>query len=111
MQSAHPLRYRFRKNLQYQRKSTNNPRKRLLPRLRRKNRKTNLRMKENWTSNIMEALQMITIRVISDRNPSKQPPQPTFSMQVTLPSQIMNMPNLTFLLKFPEFDVTPVGLE
>jgi hypothetical protein len=23
----------------------------------------------------------------------------------------MNMPNLTFLLKFPEYDVTPVGLD
>ena len=23
----------------------------------------------------------------------------------------MNMPNMTFLLKFPEYDVTPVGLD
>jgi hypothetical protein len=31
--------------------------------------------------------------------------------RVVLPFEIMNMPNMAFLLKFPEYDVTPIGLD
>jgi hypothetical protein len=31
--------------------------------------------------------------------------------RVVLPSEIMNLPNMAFLLKFPEYNVTPVGLD
>jgi len=46
-----------------------------------------------------------------DSGPSQTTSQQTLNERVVLPSEIMNMPNLTFLLKFPEYDVTPVGLD
>jgi type IV secretory pathway TraG/TraD family ATPase VirD4 len=46
-----------------------------------------------------------------DSGPSQTTSQQTLNERVVLPSQIMNMPNMTFLLKFPEYDVTPVGLD
>jgi hypothetical protein len=49
-------------------------------------------------------------------NPGGQGPSTTTSLQtmnerVVLPSEIMNLPNMVFLLKFPEFHVTPIGLD
>jgi hypothetical protein len=37
--------------------------------------------------------------------------QQTMNERVVLPSEIMNLPNMSFLLKFPEYDVTPVRLD
>jgi type IV secretory pathway TraG/TraD family ATPase VirD4 len=46
-----------------------------------------------------------------DSGPSQTVSQQTLNERVVLPSEIMSMPNLTFLLKFPEYNVTPVGLD
>jgi type IV secretory pathway TraG/TraD family ATPase VirD4 len=45
------------------------------------------------------------------QGPSTTTSQQTMNERVVLPSEIMNLPNMAFLLKFPEYDVTPIGLD
>jgi type IV secretory pathway TraG/TraD family ATPase VirD4 len=45
------------------------------------------------------------------QGPSTTTSQQTLNERVVLPSEIMNLPNMAFLLKFPEFHVTPIRLE
>jgi hypothetical protein len=45
------------------------------------------------------------------QGPSTTTSQQTLNERVVLPSEIMNLPNMAFLLNLPEYDVTPVELE